>query len=235
MKVFTIVIAVFSLCLGLGGCGDSANDRYFPLEEGLYWQYDMKYTTMDGTFKGVYAVENLAPQLRDGEKVYVRRLLDGTNNYIRIDDAGILLAGREKTVDRESNYTPEKHYIFRFPLDSGTTWEDITFSRLLIKTGPPQKTEFHIVARVPVTLKIESMTDTVKVPAGSFSNCMRVHVSGDAFTNAGNYVGLTVVAIDETNWYAPDVGLVKSIRTETTKSRALDKGEMTLELREFRD
>jgi len=232
---FKVIITLIFLCLGLtGGCDNTAKDSYFPLEEGRYWQYDMTYTTMDGTFKGIYAVENLAPQMIEGEKVFVRRLIDGANNYVRINDGGILLTGREKTIDMDSTYTQENHYIFRFPLIVGTTWEEVIPSKLLVKTGPPQKTEFHIVARVPVTATIESMTDSVQVPAGNFSNCMRVHFSGDAFTNAGNYVGLTVVTIEETNWYAPGTGLVKSERRERTRSKALDKGMMTLELRQIK-
>ena len=35
-------------------------------------------------------------------------------------------------------------------------------------------------------------------------------------------------------WYAPGVGLVKSVRRESTTSQALDKGEITLELEAYR-
>jgi hypothetical protein len=78
------------------------------------------------------------------------------------------------------------------------------------------------------------MTDMVKVPAGAFENCMRVVMSGNAFVDAGNYVGKTIVRVTETNWYAPGVGLVKSVREESTKHRALDKGGIILELESFR-
>ena len=215
------------------GCERQALDQYFPLAEGKYWRYVMSYKTMDGTFKGVYAVENLEQIQKNGDLLYVRKLLDGSLNYFRITTDGILLVAREKTVDFNTDYTEEGHYIFQFPVQVGTQWQDTTVSRALIKTGPPQKTEFHIVAKVPVTANIDSMTDTVKVPAGIFKNCMRVNISGDAFTNAGNYVGLTVVKINETNWYAAGIGLVKSVRKETTKSKALDKGEIILELESY--
>lgn len=227
-----IQLLLLLVCI-LAGCDRQDPDYYFPLSDGKYWRYVMSYKTMDGTFKGVYAVENLKQTRKNGELLYVRKLLDGSLDYFRITADGILLVAREKTVDMKTDYTKEGHYIFRFPVAKGTQWKDTTVSRALIKTGPPQKTEFHIVAGVPVTASIDSMTDTVRVPAGIFKNCMRVNISGDAFTNAGNYVGLTVVKIKETNWYAPGVGLVKSVRKETTKSKALDKGEILLELESY--
>ena len=107
-------------------------------------------------------------------------------------------------------------------------------SKALIKTGPPQKTEFHISAKVPVEVKIESLSDKVVVPAGTFTGCMRISFSGTAFIDAGNYVGKTVVRVSEINWYAPGVGLIKSVRKESTKHKALDKGEIVLVLEEFR-
>ena len=226
------ILLVFILCL-LTSCGQTDNE-YFPLKAGKYWRYQLTYQTMDGTFKGVYAVENLPKQTIDEQQYFVRTLLDGSINYLQLDDKGLLLKGREKTLDLDIRFTETDQYIYQFPLQVGTTWEDTVLSKALIKTGPPQKTKFHIVAKVPVTAKIESMTDMVKVPAGTFENCMRVVMSGNAFVDAGNYVGKTIVRITETNWYAPGVGLVKSIRQESTKHRALDKGEITLELENYR-
>jgi hypothetical protein len=230
--VINKTILLVLLCL-LTSCSQSDNE-YFPLKAGKYWRYQLTYQTMDGTFKGVYAVENLPKQTIAEQQYYVRTLLDGSINYLQLDDKGLLLKGREKTVDLDTKFTDTGQYIYQFPLQVGTTWEDTVLSKALIKTGPPQKTEFHIVAKVPVTAKIESMTDMVKVPAGTFENCMRVVMSGNAFVDAGNYVGKTIVRVTETNWYAPGVGLVKSVREESTKHRALDKGGIILELESFR-
>ncbi|HSR62600.1 MAG TPA: hypothetical protein VLN56_04260 [Gammaproteobacteria bacterium] len=215
------------------GCGPSG-DRYFPLDEGRYWRYDMIYETMDGRFKGIYALEMLETEEKEGREIYIARTIDGELIFYTVDEQGVKRSGSEKTVDRNTTYSGEELYVFRYPLKEGTEWESVTVSKALIKTGPPQKTEFHIRARVPVSVRIESMHDTVRVPAGTFRNCMRVVLSGDSFINAGNYVGRTIVKVKETNWYAPGVGLVKSERNETTTKKALDKGSITLELAEYR-
>jgi hypothetical protein len=225
-------VAIACLCL-LTGCS-RAPDYYYPLAGGKYWRYVMTYHTMDGNFKGIYAVENLGRKKEDVHNIYVRRLLDGSSNFLQVNDQGIRLAGRAGTGDGQTTRADPNHYIFHFPLAVGKEWQDTTVSRALIKTGPPQKTEFHINAQVPVTVKIESLTDAVSVPAGTFADCMRITLKGDTFADAGNYVGLTIVKINETDWYAPGVGLIKSIRQESTTSKALDRGEIVLELESYR-
>ena len=225
-------VAIGCLCL-LTGCS-RASDDYYPLAGGRYWRYVMTYHTMDGNYKGIYAVENLGRKKENGHDIHVRRLLDGSSDFLRIDDQGIHLTGREKTDGGRTRRVDLDHPVFQFPLVVGKEWQDTTIARALIKTGPPQKTEFHISAQVPVTARIESMTDAVSVPAGTFVECMRISLKGNEFTNAGNYVGLTIVNIEETDWYAPGVGLVKSIRKESTVSKALDRGEIMLELEDYR-
>ena len=227
-----MAVAIWCLCM-FTACHRSP-DTYFPLASGKYWRYVMTYHTMDGNFKGIYAVENLGPEKEGDRELYVRRLLDGSSSYFLLDNAGIRMTGHAKTDDGQVERIEQDQYIFRFPLAIGTEWQGTTTSRALIKTGPPQKTEFHISAKVPVTARIESLTDTVTVPAGTFADCLRITLKGDAYTNAGNYVGLTIVTITETDWYAPGVGLVKSVRKETTTSKALDRGEIILELESYR-
>lgn len=224
---------ILFIILAVTACSPSG-DRYFPLDKGRYWRYDMTYQTMDGNFKGIYALEMLAREEKDDGASYIARTIDGELIYYTVNEKGVMRTGSEKTVDRNTTYSGVERFVFRYPLEEGTEWESVTVSKALIKTGPPQKTEFHIRARVPVSVRIESMHDTVRVPAGTFHNCMRVVLNGDSFINAGNYIGRTIVNVKETDWYAPGVGLVKSERRETTTKKALDKGSITLELAEYR-
>lgn len=220
--------------LVLSGCGQR-DVEYFPLREGLYWRYDMHYEIMNGPMDTFFAVEN-KPAVQDDEGlVYEQVSMDGKSYFYRVDDQGVLLDRRSRHGDFEDEYRDISRYQLRFPLEAGTEWQTDTWSRVLIKVGPPQKTEFRIVTRVPVTATIESMTDTVRVPAGVFHNCMRINKTGKQFVDAGNYVGKTVVGINETSWYAPGVGMVKTVREETTTARSLDYGQIILELEEFRD
>ncbi len=80
---------------------------------------------------------------------------------------------------------------------------------------------------------VASLSETVSVPAGTFGNCLKITRSGSMMKDAGNYVGLTLVNVEETSWYAPGVGLVKLERIETTQSDALDQGSLLIELADF--
>ncbi len=214
-------------------CDQSEGHDYFPLQEGAYWRYNMDYETMDGHWHTPFVVENFPAIIKDNKTIYVRRTLDGRNYHYEINDKGLLMSGHEITVDRKTKKHINKHYVFKFPLKVGQSWLDHSKSRVLIKTGPPQKTVFRIRANVPVKVEIESINDTIEVPAGRFKNCLRLHLTGSGFFDAGNYVGHTIVIIDETNWYAPGVGLVKSVRKESTTDKVVSHGQINLELEEF--
>ncbi|MEE8321372.1 MAG: hypothetical protein V3R68_05970, partial [Gammaproteobacteria bacterium] len=195
--------------------------------------YAVKITTMDGISWQKYMLVNQSPKYREDQKYFVRKSLDGTLLYYKEIEEGVLFMGKEDVSGIEPVFTRDEQFVFRYPLTTGTEWQEVTLTRLLIKTGPPQKTVFKIVEEIPVTIKVETTDDTVKVPAGVFHDCVRITMHGYAYKDAGNYVGRTLVDVNETSWYAPGVGLVKMVREESTESQALDKGSMTIELEEF--
>lgn len=225
-----VLYLLAAILLSATGCGRDSSS-YFPLdEEGLTWRYNIEMRTMDGVSRQKYMVVNQSPGQMEDKPVFIRKSLDGTRLYYRNTDEGVLFLGKEDTSGLKPVFTRDEHFVFRFPLTTGTQWESVIKTRLLRKTGPPQKTEFEIVAEVPVVSRIEATDDTVSVPSGIYQHCVRIRTKGSAYKNAGNYIGLTVVSIDETSWYAPGVGLVKMVREETTESHALDRGMMTIEL-----
>jgi len=229
----TRILIIQCICFLLLAC-DQGKNNYYPLQGGYYWRYQMHYQIMNGPDDTFYIIENMPPVKDDKGWIYEQLTMDGRSYYYRNDNAGLLLTRRSRHLDLTDDIREINRYLFQYPLEQGRQWQSETYSRVLIRIGPPQKTEFQIVAKVPVAVTIESMTDTVKVPAGVFKNCMRIKSKGKSFIDAGNYVGNTVVGIDETSWYAPGVGLIKSVRKETTTAKALDYGEIILELETFR-
>ncbi len=217
----------------LHGCDQQIGHEYFPLQEGLHWRYKLSYETMDGPDETLFIIENLPAEMINGSKIYTRTALGGRIFHYQIQDDGLLMINHEKTSRGETKSQEYNQYVFKYPIKIGQKWQGKSRSRVLLKSGPPQITEFRIVAAVPVTYEIESLNDTVKVAAGTFKDCIRINLQGSRFFDAGNYVGNTIVSIKEKNWYAPGVGLIKSVREESTTSKALDKGKMVLELESF--
>jgi len=211
----------------------SDKSSYFPLDEGLSWRYAVVITTMDGKNRQKYMLVNRPSKYRDDQKYIIRKSLDGSLLHYRETEEGVLFMGKEDTSGLEPVFIKDEHFVFKYPLTTGTEWENVTLTRLLVKTGPPQKTVFKIIAEVPVKFRVEAVNDTVRVPAGIFHNCVKITMRGSDYKNAGNYVGLTIVSVNETSWYAPGIGLVKMVREESTESHALDKGTMVVELEKF--
>ena len=73
---------------------------------------------------------------------------------------------------------------YTFPLKQNMRWQTITETRLLKKTGPPQRTEFRISATVPLEAGIASLSETVTMPAGTFKNCLKITMSGSTMKDA---------------------------------------------------
>jgi hypothetical protein len=207
---------------------------YFPLSEGYKWQYDVSLVTRDGLLSQKYILNNLGIGELEGVPVYLRQSLDGTILYYSISDEGIHYLGNINDRNLVSEFNEDKQLVIPEPHAVNTQWEQSTITKLLKKTGPPQKTVFEIFAKVDLLAKIESLDEIVSVPAGRFEKCMKITMSGSSFKDAGNYVGLTLVNVEQTSWYAPGVGLVKLERIETTRSAALDKGTLSIELAEFK-
>jgi len=224
-----ILLFIFFSC---SGCSER-EQSFFPLSKGYKWRYDVLLETRDGVRKQKYILNNLGESELEGAPVYRRESLDGTILYYSISNEGIHYLGNinDKAISPVFNgdkqlVIPELHTVNR-------KWEQSTTTRLLKKTGPPQKTVFEIFANVDMEAKIESLDDIVTVPAGRFENCMKITMSGSSFKDAGNYIGLTLVNVEQTSWYAQGVGLIKMQRLETTKSDALDKGTLLIELADF--
>ncbi len=223
------ILFLLLLCLSCA----KTDESYFPLNKGYKWRYDVSLETRDGLQKQKYILNNIGESERDNSPVYLRESLDGTLLYYSKSDAGIQYLGNMNDKSIGPEFHPDKHLVMPNKPVLGTHWQQPTVTRLLKKTGPPQKTIFEIFAKVDLDTKVESLDDVVEVPAGRFKNCMKITMSGSSFKDAGNYVGLTLVNVEQTSWYAPGVGLVKMKRVETTQSDALDKGTLVIELAEF--
>lgn len=220
----------------LSSCSKDSNN-YFPLEEGFRWGYKVRLETMDGVRQQKYFYLSRGKENIGEKEVYVKQSMQGNLLYYVEDETGLHhFASVDKNVSRAgelAEFNNAERSIFKYPLEEGKQWDELSITQLLVKTGPPQKTEFKIHAEIPVEVKIVSLNETITVPAGTFDNVMKVSTSGSQYWNAGNYVGLTIVEIEETAWYAKGVGLVRFERIETTQKEALDKGTLLIELEEF--
>jgi hypothetical protein len=203
-----LTVSLLTPCLSWG---DELNESYFPLKEGMRWEYDV--ISDQGATKKLL-ITNLAPREVSGAKVTPRKWELGGSIFIELmkqDETGVYRYAEQKGETAPPSLITPMECHLRFPIAEGGSWN------MAVKLGN---------STVNVSLTIESLSDEVKVPAGTFKDCVKVKQVGE------NDAGTSVMGYE---WYAPKVGVVKSIVTIKQKSKEGPKSETrTYQLVSFR-
>jgi hypothetical protein len=201
----TGIVAALLLAVSLftpgQGWGDELSESYFPLKEGRRWEYNV--ISDQGATKKLL-ITNLAPREVSGTKVTPRKWELGGSTFIELmkqDETGVYRYAEQKGEQAPPNLITPIECHLRFPITEGSSWNMAT------KLGN---------STVNVSLTIESLSDEVKVPAGTFKDCVKIKQVGE------NDAGTSVMGYE---WYAPKVGVVKSLVTIKQKPKEGTKSE----------
>jgi len=212
---------------------DQRPTNYYPLDVDRRWHYTIERTTMDGTVTQKYLTQTLPYQNWNGIRIVAKNTVSDHRYYYRIDGDGVRRVARKLRTDKHIQAVDPSHIVLPADIRSGATWQRSTQTIVLENAGPPWETPFRITQTVILDYTIESVTDVVHVPAGEFHDCLRVVGSGLIDAEIGNYIGRTVISVTVTEWYAPNVGLVRLQRIETTDAEALNYGALKMELESY--
>ena len=227
-------------CL-LTACGsDNPGTHYFPLDEGMSWEY--KVTKSLGSEQQIkrYSVTNMgAVKLADeytGESVYLRKNSDGTDYYILQDDTGSHRIAKRTIVEHRPRFDAEERKILpgSKDLEVGRFWT--------VETQPYtlRSVEFHSLPnpglkRFMMSNEITAIDVAVTVPAGTFENCIEVTGQGEISMYVDPRLGYQDILMTQKEWYAPGVGLVKLVREEPLDLPMFKGGAISFELLNFED
>jgi hypothetical protein len=223
-KFITLMLLLFAMVL-VSGCGKES-DSYYPLNEGQTWEYQRSGGSMlgpGGTQKIV--ITNLPERELAGKKVTPRKIdIGGMSafSFILEDSNGICVFASQKPSVPEPKIEPNPSYILRNPVKAGTTWQEQDWTRLLQENIP-----------LTLTSTIEGTDETVTVPAGTFKNCVKVKCSGNAQKRLG-FFGDAQITVEQYTWFAPGVGMIKSMIKESSNHMMVGSGEMALQLESFK-
>lgn len=182
-----VILAIMGLFIGMGLSNAKAQD-YFPLEVGNRWVYTPSYGDGDridtivgtedvnGTFTYIWKREEAAPD-NYHEKLWLAKDGSDLNLYKLWGNMG---------GDPAVLITPPLIWYKLNPV-VGDTW-----------VWEVNIDDMHVKA----TYYVESINDTVTVPAGTFNNCIRIRIL-EEITEDG------VTEYDYVkDWLAPDIGPV---------------------------
>lgn len=210
------------------GCGKSG-PSYFPLEIGL-WRYYATETKILDESKQQRIIAGIAEisKSSDGRNHYVHRQAPDQDTYITVSEGNILgVARRDRTTLVETWY-PQPLRILPSQPKLGDTWTieselALIESRTFARQDKLRNRTIHLSLAVEIT----ALDDFVEIPAGRYENCLKLQSTGvvNVRTDRGN--ANAEVLVSQNDWYAPGIGLVKSVRSETSESPFLKPGSYT--------
>lgn len=224
MAVSRTTLYLILTIIVLSGCSKS-NDSYYPLDQSFVWHYEVAKYGVTESSQHREIVQN-AGELKE---FYIQEVLLAYRRYIQVKEKEIRVARIELP---DGKLIPGDRYtaiLIKPPYEAGTHWNDIIISHLYNNAEPGAQ---DVIEAIPVMSKITSIEDTVKVPAGNFSNCIRVDSAGEKVIREGKYAYQPKMTISLTNsrWYAPGVGLVKETQSEQSTARMYEKSGFSKKL-----
>ena len=211
-----------------GACAgpEPPRDDYFPTRPGYQWEYDISRTTpilLEPVLQKSIVL-NLKAETRAGVRRYPKRYANGGKRFFTKSAAGVWLDGAGEN---------GRFRLIAYPPEPGTEWS--APSRLYLFDLPKKLDEGRKLIGRDLTLDyaIASRDETVEVPAGRFSDCLRVDAIGFLDLPRRLMLGVKIIKVKQTEWYAPGVGLIKKTRQEYALPN-LYPGEYTQVLTAFR-
>jgi hypothetical protein len=209
----SVFAAMIFAAMAAGGCTRARTGavRYFPLKPGMVWTF--RFTGSTGA-TGELSTTNLGPRKIFGFTTVPQQNRGGDKSYTEFyadDGLGIRHVAIDEGEGLQSRLS-DHSYVIKLPISVGTSWREIdrTFDGTVYDA----------------TTKIESINDNVRVPAGTFSGCVRIRSTGFASAMKGTarapgrVSGLRLVAgedvsVEDYYWLAPGVGPVKATHQES--------------------
>jgi len=229
-------LALALVALLLAGCRDSNSP--FPLDPDLRFGYRLHLESegLAGAENLESFAVNLPPQNIDGVTATPRLFADGKIIYYAEDKTGI----RETAFrDLDSDVTPAgaDQYVLRYPLTPGAHWRGPGRTILLTQKSLFSKAYLFSKA-LPATIGLDldyivGNLESVHVPAGNF-DCVKVTATGRTSVTAIDIQSTLDITVEIAEWYAPGIGLVKSIRTEKAGIERAGNAKLVTELDYFK-
>ena len=201
-----------------------AEDKYFPLDEGFTWNYTIK--TDGKAHDETMVIKTLPKKYLLGSKLIPRQIETGgkkTFEFFDKNDEGVYVYAAQESGIAKPELKEKPYFYIKKPYRVGNTWEGHYKTKHLMEP-----------VKFPIKVTIQSVDETVTVPAGKFSKCLKLTKTGEINENHGGYFGESKVIVEESLWYAPGVGLVKSEFNEMSNHRMSGPGHGTTLLESYK-
>ena len=150
-------------------------------------------------------VRNLQSQRVGGLRHYPKIYANG-RKYIFI-----------RSVEGISRLSPAEgraELVIGYPLSMDTKWSSAARLQLFDLPRSQEENWSRLGRNMTLDYTITSLDEAVRVPAGYFSRCLRIDAVGFLDLPRRLMLGIRIIKVEQTQWYAPGVGLIKMARRE---------------------
>ncbi len=237
MKTRLTLVAVALLA---AGCSKTApqGDSYFPLDVGARWEYDVA-SDINGTLTRQTYIASVDRTIdyQGGDQVYVRRVEVpgniGVEYWLRKDKVGISRIAKRTDVEEQAKLDTNARTVIKVPMAQGASWMVPSEPFIVLPKGDLGFKEVKM-PKVLMSVTVESMDESVTVPAGTFQHCAKVVGTGSLPLYVDAVQGFQDVPVQNVEWYCKGVGLVKVERSEDISSPLWSTGKIVMELTDFK-
>lgn len=183
--------------------------EYFPLDAGRAWTYTMRADGAGADDPTELLVSVVGEEDLGGQRVTRQKIEIAGETYflfVGVDDRGVYRYATQGAGEAEPVLESQRDYYLTLPLTVGRSWK-----------GEASPSFVDVDTRLGIESKVESTDETVRVAAGTFPGSVKIATSGAGRAEAGEGADGATLSISEANWYAPDVGLVKSVVEEVVE------------------
>jgi len=188
-SILIFIVSLFVIMFSVSMSMAADKNDYYPLTPGSEWIMQVKVIEDNSVIEQKITIDT--PEVFEGLTYSVMKQIDPKNKWtvlILKNEKGVYWRklSLNKFVTLDSYFDPRAPYV-QFPLTKGSKWE--WSGNYKLPWGDKKSS---------MKFEVQNDAEEVTVPAGKF-NCAKIHIIKvlDKDTD------------EETNWYAPGVGLIK--------------------------
>ena len=210
--------SLFISLLIIIGCSEQNND-YFPLDKIKTWNYTVKIQP-DVDDAVIYKKTNQSLGKKkiflnnENYEVYPFLKEDGTIMYYQSSDDGIYRNGIKFNKDIDFKIIEKNRMVLPYPIRIGKKWEVDSKTFLILKRYPYY--DYRATTNFKLNYEILSTKEVIQTPLGKFKNCLKIRGTGKTSFIGDSEIGSIIIEVLSEEWYAKDIGLIKTVRTEKT-------------------
>ena len=112
-----------------------------------------------------------------------------------------------------------ENIVYQVSLEKNKPWDTNDLTTLVVKLGYDRI--YRTLLPINIENKLISLNETIKIKDKILKNCLKIEGFGQTSFFPGAPLGKIDITIKKTEWYAPDLGLVKLIREEISDSETM--------------